>query len=407
MWLCTPPSESSPSRCRAEPRARSNAAANAGLCANAPASMSSSIRTRSCRTTRPAPRLRWPTSELPIWPSGRPTARPEAASVVCGKSRHRRSNTGVWARSTALPGPGGASPQPSSTTRQTGRRSCRRVDDREEAVDVEAGAADQAAVDIGLLRAARPRCRASCCRRTGSALLAPAPRAPPGCGRARPGPSPAWRSARCRSPTPARRRSWSPPPARRVSAASAPSWRSSTCSVAPSRRSASLSPTARITAQAGRMRRGQLLGQSRVGLVEVLAPLGVAEQHAVDAEVEQHRRRDLAGERALGRLVHVLGEHSPEPIPRRPSTAAASAVNGTHTATSTPAGSCAGQRGRRTARPRWRSCASSSCRRRTAYGSCAAPPVRPPRAACGPRPAPARRRHRSRRARCGRRRRPR
>ena len=30
------------------------------------------------------PRLVWPTSELPICPSGRPTARPEASSCVCG-----------------------------------------------------------------------------------------------------------------------------------------------------------------------------------------------------------------------------------------------------------------------------------------------------------------------------------
>ena len=34
--------------------------------------------------TRPAPIVRWPTSELPICPSGRPTARPQAVSCVCG-----------------------------------------------------------------------------------------------------------------------------------------------------------------------------------------------------------------------------------------------------------------------------------------------------------------------------------
>ena len=34
--------------------------------------------------TRPEPIVRWPTSELPIWPGGSPTASPEASSVVCG-----------------------------------------------------------------------------------------------------------------------------------------------------------------------------------------------------------------------------------------------------------------------------------------------------------------------------------
>ena len=47
-------------------------------------SLAASIRVRSCLTTLPAPRLRWPTSELPIWPSGRPTALPQAVSVVVG-----------------------------------------------------------------------------------------------------------------------------------------------------------------------------------------------------------------------------------------------------------------------------------------------------------------------------------
>src|SRR5438874_7433804 len=51
-----------------------------------------------------SPRLRWPTSELPICPSGRPTARPQVVSVVCGNARHSASNTGVRASSTALPG---------------------------------------------------------------------------------------------------------------------------------------------------------------------------------------------------------------------------------------------------------------------------------------------------------------
>ena len=46
------------------------------------AATASSTRTRSWRTTAPAPRLRCPTSELPICPSGSPTARPDASSVA-------------------------------------------------------------------------------------------------------------------------------------------------------------------------------------------------------------------------------------------------------------------------------------------------------------------------------------
>ena len=59
--------------------------------------------------------------------------------------------------------------------------------------------------------------------------------------------------------------------------------------------------------QAGRQRRRHLERQRLVGLAEHLAALGVAEHHAVDADLGQHRRRDLAGERPLGSLVHVLG----------------------------------------------------------------------------------------------------
>ena len=46
-----------------------------------------------------------------------------------------------------------------------------------------------------------------------------------------------------------------------------------------------------------------------VGLAEVLPALGVADDRAVDPELDQHRRRDLAGERALACPVAVLREH--------------------------------------------------------------------------------------------------
>lgn len=52
---------------------------------------------------RPAPMLVWPTSELPIWPSGRPTAMPEASMVVMGYFAIRESINGLFAAATALP----------------------------------------------------------------------------------------------------------------------------------------------------------------------------------------------------------------------------------------------------------------------------------------------------------------
>src|SRR4051812_32270208 len=153
----TPPSETSPSRWRRPRgllRARSQAASRTSLSKKLPSATASSIRARSCLTIAPAPRLRWPTSELPICPSGRPTSGPWAESWVCGNDSQRRSKTGVCASEIALPGPGSASPQPSrmiSANEGTCGviRSVCRVDDRREIVRVEAGAADGGAVDVG------------------------------------------------------------------------------------------------------------------------------------------------------------------------------------------------------------------------------------------------------------------
>ena len=88
--------------------------------------MASPIRGRSCITTRPAPMLRWPTSELPICPGGRPTSRPEVRRNACGPVAHSRSNVGVLACRTALSAASSRQPQPSSTTSITGRRFCMR-----------------------------------------------------------------------------------------------------------------------------------------------------------------------------------------------------------------------------------------------------------------------------------------
>src|SRR5438034_2307572 len=89
---------------------------------NSPDSMDCEIRTMSCGTTRPAPRFKCPTSLLPIWPSGSPTASPEASSNVCGARSHSRCQVGVVPSSMALPSRPGRNPQPSSTIRTTGMR---------------------------------------------------------------------------------------------------------------------------------------------------------------------------------------------------------------------------------------------------------------------------------------------
>ena len=74
---------------------------------------------------------------------GDPRPDPSAAS---------RSSAGVLARLTALPGPAGAMPNPSMTTRTRGPCHARqaRADDGGERVRVEARAAHQGAVDVGL-----------------------------------------------------------------------------------------------------------------------------------------------------------------------------------------------------------------------------------------------------------------
>src|SRR5947209_3732557 len=71
--------------------------------------------------------LRCPTSEFPIWPSGRPTAAPEASSVVHGMSRKRASKRGVSAVAIAFHCFSLRQPNPSRTTRmRKGRGAMRR-----------------------------------------------------------------------------------------------------------------------------------------------------------------------------------------------------------------------------------------------------------------------------------------
>src|SRR5205823_1302018 len=120
----TPPLPSSPGRWSVPPRcftARHSATSD-GSRKKSPESIACEMRTMSCGTTRPAPRLRCPTSLLPICPSGSPTASPDASSSVRGAFAQRRCQVGVSPSSTALPARPGRKPQPSSTIKTTGVR---------------------------------------------------------------------------------------------------------------------------------------------------------------------------------------------------------------------------------------------------------------------------------------------
>ena len=100
---------------------RSMAAIRASFLYRLPSRMRSSIWVMACMTVRPAPRLRWPTSELPINPSGSPTARPEVLRVVWAQLAQMRSIVGVLARATALWSRRGFIPQPSRMMSATKR----------------------------------------------------------------------------------------------------------------------------------------------------------------------------------------------------------------------------------------------------------------------------------------------
>src|SRR5713101_2028987 len=122
---CTPPLPMRPGRCSVPPRRFTcvHSSTSGGSRKNSPDSIACVIRTMSCGTTRPAPRFKCPTSLLPICPSGRPTASPDALRSVRGARVQRRCQVGVRPSSTAFPSRPGRKPQPSSTIRTTGVRS--------------------------------------------------------------------------------------------------------------------------------------------------------------------------------------------------------------------------------------------------------------------------------------------
>ena len=152
-------------------RARAVAASrSAGRSKNEPSAIAASIRGRSWSTGRPAPRFRWPTSELPIWPGGRPTALLRRPQHAVRPALEQRPPASASARRRWRRRPGsGPMPNPSRTTRTIGRgrgvvrraaaRASRRArpraraviparaDDAGHLVGLERRAADQRAVD--------------------------------------------------------------------------------------------------------------------------------------------------------------------------------------------------------------------------------------------------------------------
>ena len=71
-------------------------------------------------------------------------------------------------------------------------------------------------------------------------------------------------------------------------------------------RSSSVSPTHTIGVSPAAIAAIDLAIDDRVGLAEQTAPLGVADDHVLGAGFLDHRRRDLAGERALALPVEIL-----------------------------------------------------------------------------------------------------
>ncbi len=88
---------------------------------------------------RPAPMFSWPTSLLPITPSGRPTSSPLAAISVCGYFCCRASSQAFLARKTALTSfcfGSGFLPQPSRMMRRTGLREVHGDHDTEDVAEI-------------------------------------------------------------------------------------------------------------------------------------------------------------------------------------------------------------------------------------------------------------------------------
>jgi len=115
MWECTPLSESNPMICKADFFFFTCFAAliKVLFLKNDLFFIALFILTKSLSLILPAPIVMWPTSELPMNPFGRPTASPDAFSVVCALVFHKVSRFGVCASLIALPFFAFLTPQPS------------------------------------------------------------------------------------------------------------------------------------------------------------------------------------------------------------------------------------------------------------------------------------------------------
>ena len=175
-------------------------------------------RGRSCRTRNPAPRLRCPTSLLPIWPAGRPTASPDASSRPCGHVPSSRSQVGMSALSEGVPLRIVADAEPVEHHQDDGSLAahsaepCRGRQDGGELLRLQATRRRRAHRRRPAGRRSRRRSRRSRCRRTGSAPSSASSavalaRGWSGSATRRPAHPRARPPLRYRSPTPARTRS--------------------------------------------------------------------------------------------------------------------------------------------------------------------------------------------------------
>ena len=122
IWLWTPPSERSPYKWRSELFffTFSIPSNKAWFLKKSPSLISFVILVSSWYTILPAPMFICPTSELPICPSGRPTARPLAFPFTNGYSFINWSMTGVFACATAFPSVLSFKPYPSKIINTVG-----------------------------------------------------------------------------------------------------------------------------------------------------------------------------------------------------------------------------------------------------------------------------------------------
>ena len=254
--------------CRAGPRARPRTPrASASFSKKLPSAIAPSMRARSCWTTDAGAQVQVADLRVAHLAFGKAdVAAPTCAASYAGRPARARRTSGVAAWPIALPGPGGAMPQPSRITSATagtgtpqGRAegSCAPPPGRWPRSPRGRGTRRRPARRRRRAGPAAPRrCRASSSRRRGSATASAA--SPPSRADDRPAERNRLlrllrrrRCGRCRWPRSARRRRRRSPtlpgPTR---ARSAVSWRSRTASVSSASRSASRLPDAQDRRQA-------------------------------------------------------------------------------------------------------------------------------------------------------------